>query len=47
MCDILGHDKSYFRVDNLPDMIHPEDFAYFIGFERKVTDFSTDFRLIR
>ncbi|RYE52838.1 MAG: hypothetical protein EOP48_15630, partial [Sphingobacteriales bacterium] len=41
MCSILGHEKSYFTVDNLPDMIHPDDFPYFIGFEARVTDFFT------
>ena len=41
MCSILGHERNYFCVENLPEMIHPEDFPYFIDFEAKVTDFFT------
>jgi DNA-binding CsgD family transcriptional regulator len=41
MCAILGHEKSYFSVENLPEMIHPDDFPYFVAFERKVTEFFT------
>lgn len=41
MCSILGHEKSYFTVENLPDMIHPGDFPYFIEFEARVTNFFT------
>lgn len=36
---VLGHDRSYFDVENLPALIHPEDFPYFIEFEAKVTEF--------
>lgn len=41
MCDILGYEKNYFCVDNLPQMIHPEDFSYFLTFEARVTEFFT------
>jgi len=41
MCNLLGHPKSHFRVENLAELIHPDDFIYFIEFEKKVTNFFT------
>jgi DNA-binding CsgD family transcriptional regulator len=41
MSSILGHERSYFTVENLPNLIHPEDFPYFLSFEAKVTQFFT------
>jgi len=38
---VLGHDKSFFCVENLAELLHPDDFSYFIDFETKVTSFFT------